>query len=93
MKFDDKPNRNRQDQTLLKLHQLATKKIRPNKPKKYGIKFWVIVDVNSKYVSHIVPYLKAQEVDGCGGIPLAESIVMKLAHHHLQQLLYILAAS
>ena len=65
----------------------------PNKPKKYGIKFWVIVDVNSKYVSHIVPYLKAQEVDGCGGIPLAESIVMKLAHHHLQQLLYILAAS
>ena len=53
----------------------------PNKPEKYGIKFWVIVDVNSKYVSNIIPYLGAQEKDERGGVPLAESVVMKLAQH------------
>ena len=53
----------------------------PNKPDKYGIKFWVIVDVNSKYVSNIIPYLGAQEKDERGGVPLAESVVMKLAQH------------
>ena len=53
----------------------------PNKPDKYGIKFWVIVDVNSKYVSNIIPYLGAQETDERGGMPLAESVVMKLAQH------------
>ena len=31
----------------------------PNKPDKYGIKFWVLVDVKSKYVSNIFPYLGA----------------------------------
>ena len=53
----------------------------PNKPDKYGIKFWVIVDVNSKYVSNIIPYLGAQEKDERGGVPLAESVVMKFAQH------------
>ena len=53
----------------------------PNKCDKYGIKFWIIVDVNLKYFSNIVPYLGAQEVDGRGGIPLAESVVMKLPYH------------
>ena len=53
----------------------------PNKPDKYGIKFWVIVDVNSKYVFNIIPYLGAQEKDERGSVPLAESVVMKLAQH------------
>ena len=53
----------------------------PNKPDKYGIKFWVIVDVNSKYVSNIIPHLGAQEKNERGGVPLAESVVMKLAQH------------
>ena len=33
----------------------------PNKPDKYGIKFWVLADVETKYVANIVPYLGAQE--------------------------------
>ena len=53
----------------------------PNKLDEYGIKFWVIVDVNSKYVSNIILDFGAQEVDGRGGMPLAESVVIKLAHH------------
>ena len=39
------------------------------------------MDVNSKYVSNVIPYLGAPEVDGLGGMPLAESVVVKLAHH------------
>ena len=31
----------------------------PNKSDKYGIKFLVLVDVKSKYVSNIFPYLGA----------------------------------
>ena len=52
-----------------------------NKPDKYGIKFWVIVDVNSKYVSDIISYLGARKVDGCVEMPLAESVVMKIADY------------
>ena len=50
----------------------------PNKPDKYGIKFWVLVDVKSKYVSNIFPYLDAQEKEQRGDTPLAESVVMRL---------------
>ena len=53
----------------------------PNKCDKYRIKFWVVVDVNSKCFSNIVLYRGVQEVDGRGGISLAKSVVMKLAHH------------
>ena len=53
----------------------------PNKPDKYGIIFCVLVDVSSKFISNIVPYLGAQEKDGRAGVPLAESVVMKLAEH------------
>ena len=47
----------------------------PNKPDKYGIKFWVLADVETKYVANIVRYLGAQER---GGTPLAESVLVKL---------------
>ena len=50
----------------------------PNKPNKYGIKFWVLVDVKSKYVSNIFPYLGTQEKEQRGDTPLAESVVMRL---------------
>jgi len=33
----------------------------PNKPDKYGLKFWLLCEVNSKYVVNIMPYLGAQE--------------------------------
>ena len=31
----------------------------PNKPDKYGVKFWVLADVETKYVSNIDVYLGA----------------------------------
>lgn len=33
----------------------------PNKPDKYGIKFWVLVDCVTKYVVNIIPYLGKDE--------------------------------
>ena len=53
----------------------------PNKADKYGIKFWVPVDVSSHFISNIVPYLGVDEKDGRAGVPLAKSVVMKLAEH------------
>ena len=53
----------------------------PNKPDKYGVKFWVLVDVETKYVSNIIPYLGAQEKEQRGGLPLGESVVLKLTEH------------
>ena len=50
----------------------------PNKLDKYGIKFWVLVDVKAKYVANITPYLGAQEKEGCCGVPLGESVVIKI---------------
>ena len=52
----------------------------PNKPDKYGIKFWVLVNVKSKYVANITPYLGAQEKKQLN-VPLGESIVVKLTEH------------
>ena len=49
-----------------------------NKPDKYGIKFWVLADVETKYVANIVRYLGAQERQERGGTPLAESVLVKL---------------
>ena len=48
----------------------------PNKPDKYGIKFWVLVDVEAKYVANITPYLSAQEKEGRCGVPHGESVVI-----------------
>ena len=50
----------------------------PNKPEKYGIKFWVLADVETKYVANIIPYLGAQEREERGGTPLTESVMLKL---------------
>ena len=50
----------------------------PNKPDKYGIKFWLLVNVETKYVINIIPYLGAQERNERGDTPLAECVVLKL---------------
>jgi len=41
----------------------------PNKPDKYGLKFWLLCEVNSKYVVNIMPYLGAQEKAARGDLP------------------------
>ena len=33
----------------------------PNKPDKFGIKFWVLAEVENKYIVNVIPYLGAQE--------------------------------
>lgn len=47
----------------------------PNKPDKFGIKFWILAEVSSKYCLNIKPYLgkDEQRVDGLG-----THVVMKL---------------
>ena len=50
----------------------------PNKPDKYGIKFWLLVEVDSKYVSNIIPYLGAAEKEMRGNQTLAENVVVRL---------------
>lgn len=50
----------------------------PNKPDKYGLKFWVLAEVDTKYVVRVTPYLGAQEKFSRGNVPLAEAVVMDL---------------
>ena len=49
----------------------------PNNPSKFGIKFWMLAEVDSKYVVNIIPFLGAQEKQSREG-PLAESVVLKI---------------
>ena len=57
----------------------------PNKSDKYGIKFWVLVNVRSKFISNIVSYLGAQQNDGRAGVPLAKSVVTNLQNMLLKR--------
>ena len=50
----------------------------PNKPDKFGLKFWVLAEVENKYIVNVIPYLGAQEKESRAGAPLAESVVLKL---------------
>lgn len=50
----------------------------PNKPDKFGIKFWLMVEVESKYVCNIIPYLGATERQQRGVTPLGEDVVLRL---------------
>ena len=52
-----------------------------NKPNKYSVKFRVLADVETKYVSNIDVYLGAQEKEQRGGVPLAESVLVNLCKH------------
>ena len=50
----------------------------PNKPDKFGLKFWVLAEVKSKYVCNLLPYLEALEKNQRNGKTLAEDVVMRL---------------
>ena len=50
----------------------------PNKPDKFGMKFWMLTEVDSKYVYNILPCLGALEREQRNGRPLAEDVVMTL---------------
>ena len=49
----------------------------PNKPHKFGIKFWLASDVSNKYVIKGFPYLEKNE-NRESSIPLGEHVVLKL---------------
>ncbi|XP_043505326.1 piggyBac transposable element-derived protein 4-like [Polistes fuscatus] len=50
----------------------------PNKPDKFGIKFWLAFDVRSKYIINGFPYLGKDESRE-PSVPLGEFVTMKLA--------------
>ena len=50
----------------------------PNKSDKFGKKFWLLVEVESKYVVNLLPYLGAQEKESSQGVLLAQHAVPRL---------------
>jgi hypothetical protein len=54
----------------------------PNKPDKFGIKFWLASDVSSKYLINGFPYLGKDETRDTN-TSLSEFVVMKLAKPYL----------
>ena len=50
----------------------------PNKPDKFGMKFWLAVDNETKYIYNIMPYLGALEKEARNGMKLADYVVKKL---------------
>ena len=53
----------------------------PQKPDKFGMKFWMLTDNRSKYVCNLLPYLGSVEREERGDKSLANHVVHKLAHH------------
>lgn len=55
-----------------------------NKPDKFGIKFWLATDVESKYILNGHPYLGKDE-ERPADVQLGESVVLKLLQPHLNK--------
>lgn len=56
----------------------------PNKPDKYGLKFWIAADVESKYICNAFPYLGKEE-GRPDNQPLGEYVVLRLMGPFLNQ--------
>lgn len=60
-----------------------------NKPDKFGIKFWLLVDANSKYLLNGFPYLGRENIDDNLNASVPSRVVLKLAEpfqnsgHHI----------
>ena len=50
----------------------------PNKSDKFGMKFWILAEVSSKYVCNILPSFGVLEKEQRKGRPLFEDVVMRL---------------
>lgn len=57
----------------------------PNKPDKFGLKFWLLVDLNDKYVCNGFPYLGRENDQPRNGVNLSSYVVLKLLqpYYHL----------
>lgn len=53
----------------------------PNKPDKFGMKFWILADNKSKYVCNMLPYLGAIERTARGTRSLSNYVVHTLVQH------------
>ncbi len=49
----------------------------PNKPDKFGVKFWMLVEVKTKYVVCVIPYL-GKENDCARARSLSEEVILNL---------------
>lgn len=56
----------------------------PNKPDKFGIKFWMLADSSSKYKCNAMPYLGKDDSRSAND-SLASHVVMKLAEPYLNK--------
>jgi hypothetical protein len=56
----------------------------PNKPDKFGIKFWMLVDAVSKYICNAIPYLGKSD-ERPPGTPLGQHVTLKLMHPFLNK--------
>ena len=56
----------------------------PNKPDKFGLKFWLSVDVDTKYLLNGFPYLGKDETAN-PELRLSENVVMKLIEPHINK--------
>ena len=54
----------------------------PNKPDKFGIKFWLAVDVDTKYILNVIPYLGKKE-SRAPSQRLFDGVVMNLMQLYL----------
>ena len=54
----------------------------PNKPVKFGIKFWLAVDVDTKYILNAIPYLRKKE-SRAPSQRLFDGVVMNLMQPYL----------
>jgi hypothetical protein len=55
-----------------------------NKPDKFGIKFWMLVDNDTKYICNAFPYLGKDELRSANE-SLPESVVMRLMSPYLNK--------
>ena len=56
----------------------------PQKPDKFGAKFWVLADAESRYVFNAVPYLGRDTSEDRQGMQLGEYAVMTLLEPYFQ---------
>ena len=50
---------------------------KPKKPDKFGVKFWMAADVDTKYMLHSIPYL-GKDAFRPAGVKLGEHVVLQL---------------
>lgn len=56
----------------------------PTKPDKFGIKFWLAVDVDSKFILNAIPYLGKDE-ERNPSVPLGQFVTLKLIEPYTNQ--------